>query len=247
MVGNAFRVLDLFYDAEGEMGLQHVTRETGITKSSAFRILCTLEELGYVVRSAQSGKYRLGRRLLEAAARAKGRRTIVQVAQPHMRELHTRFGETVNLGALQGNQVVYLETIEGSFAFRLSASVGAVAPFHASALGKAILAYQPAERLKELLPKTRLERFTPRTITTREKLVEALAKIRQQGFALDAEEIEPQATCIGAAIVDPDGRATHALSVAGPTHRVLPRRSAIVADLATATAAIARDLAETGG
>jgi DNA-binding IclR family transcriptional regulator len=244
MVGNAFRVLEAFCAVDGELGLQQVASRTGITKSSAFRILLTLEELGYLDRNAETGRYRLGRRLFESAARARGRRGIVQVAQPHMRALHARFGETVNLGGLQGGQVVYLETVEGSYAFRLSTSVGQVAPMHASALGKAILAFQPEEIVRALLPPGRLPRLTGRTIVGRGRLLASLERIRQQGYAFDDEEVEPMASCVAAPILGAEGRALHALSVSGPTHRIAARRRAIIAEVTAACATISRALGD---
>jgi DNA-binding IclR family transcriptional regulator len=242
MVGHAFAVLELFFDGEAELGLQQVTASAKVTKSSAFRILLTLESLGYLEKNPETGKFRLGRKLFEAAGRARGRRGVVQVARPFMKALHEEFGESVNLASLQGGAVVYVDALEGSYAFRLAVDVGAQAPLHASALGKAILAFQTPERRDALLAGLRLPRLTPRTLTSRDKLSKALEAVRHRGYATDGEEVELGASCVGAPIVDPEGTAAHAISVSGPTHRMKDRHAAVVAAVSKAAAAIAREL-----
>ncbi len=242
MLGHAFRVLETFYDADLELGLQQVTTRTGITKSSAFRILFTLEFLGYVEKSTTTGKYRLGRRILEIAAKVRGSRSVVQLAQPFLHGLHEQFGETVNLGSIQNREIVYADSVEGSYAFRLTATVGAVAPMHASGLGKAMLALLPEAELEALIADAKFPRLTARTITTREEFLAALKKIRRQGFATDNEEVEPQAFCVACAITDAAGRASYAISVSGPTHRMRARYKEIVDAVTKAGAAISEQI-----
>jgi DNA-binding IclR family transcriptional regulator len=242
MVGHAFAVLELFFDGESELGLQQVTTLAQVTKSSAFRILLTLESLGYLEKNAESGKFRLGGKLFEAAGKARGRRSVVQVARPYMRSLHDEFGESVNLGGLQGLSVVYIDALEGSYAFRLAVNVGAQAPLHASALGKAILALQPPDRRAALFGAVRFDKLTPRTITSRDKLERALEAVKQKGYAMDAEEVELGASCVAAPIVDREGVASHAISVSGPNHRMKERLPAIVSAVTRAAASIRQGL-----
>jgi len=243
MLGHAIRVLELFDDADRELALQQVTSRTGITKSSAYRILFTLDQLGYIDKDPASGTYRLGRRLFEMAGKARASRSIVQVAQPQMRALHQAFGETVNLAALQGGRVVYLDILEGSHTFRLIEEPGAEAPLHASALGKAVLAHQPDESARTLLAGVRFTRFTPRTIVARPALIKELERVRRQGFATDAEEAELGATCVAAHIVNAHGEATYAISVSGPTPRMRPRFDEVVRGVRAAADRISAALA----
>ncbi len=97
MLGNAFRVLEAFGDARAELSLQDVTTSAKITKTSAFRILFTLGQLGYVTKDARTGRYRLGRQLFEVAQRACAGGDVAPAAQPHMRAPGGRFGETISL------------------------------------------------------------------------------------------------------------------------------------------------------
>ncbi len=247
MLGHAMRVLETFYDADLELRLQEVTTRTGITKSSTFRILFTLESLGYLEKNDSTGKYRLGRRIFEAAGKARATRSVGQLAQPFLRTLNEQFGETVNLGALQNRQVVYVDTIEGSHSFRLSANIGAVAPFHASALGKAILAFLPETEVAAILDTIKFPRLTPQTIGARDELVKALQKVRRRGYAVDDEEIEAQAFCVAAPIRDSSGRASHAVSLAGPTHRMRSQQKSIIEEVTKAAAAISAQMQATHG
>lgn len=242
MVGHAFGVLEIFYGADVEFGLRQITAQTGITKSSAFRILFTLEQLRYLVKDAATGKYRLGRRLFEAAGKARSNRSVVQVAQAHMRSLQAEFGETVNLGALQNAEIVYVDVLEGRYAFRMTAAAGSVAPLHASALGKAILARLPAAAVDHLLDQTDFASFTPRTITNRAKLVAVLKRSRAQGYAMDNEEIEAGAVCIAAPIVTAAGDAAYGISVSGPAQRIRQHKDAITAAVIKAVTEITEEL-----
>src|SRR5262245_17470346 len=120
MVGHAFRATETIADAGRELSLQEISDSAGITKSSTFRILFTLEALGYVSKNAETGKYQLGLKVLESAQKARASLGILQVARPPMESLRRKFGETVNLAVLQNDQIVYLEIIEGSHAFRMT-------------------------------------------------------------------------------------------------------------------------------
>ena len=242
MLGHAFAVLEVFYGADVEMGLQQVTAQTKITKSSAFRILFTLEHLGYLVKDPTTGKYSLGRRLFEAAGKARSNRSVVQVAQPHMRSLHAAFGETVNLGALQNREIVYVDVIEGRYAFRMTTDTGSAAPLHASALGKTILAHLPVAAVDALLAEVGMPRLTARTITNRKKLFDALKRARQQGYAMDNEEIEPGAVCVAAPILTATGEAVYGISVSGPSQRMRQHKDEVATAVRQAAASITEEL-----
>ncbi len=242
MVGHAFRALEAFSDADMELGLQEVSSRAGISKSSAFRILFTLENLGYVTKNPASGKYQLGLKILEAARRARSGRNLVQIARPYMNHLLDRFGETVNLAIFQDGDVVYVEILEGRQAFRMTGDVGARAPLHASAIGKAIAASLPENTIRTLLEEYRMTRLTPRTITSREQYLRELAKIRSRGYSLDEEEVERGAMCVAVPIPGDGLHAEQALSVSGPTHRIRANLKAIVRELTKACSSISQKL-----
>jgi IclR family transcriptional regulator, KDG regulon repressor len=243
IVGHAIRTIEIFDDGSTHLSLQEVSQRSGVSKSSTFRILRTLEGLGYVARDPDTRLYRLGLRVLEIANRVRSAHNVVTVARPHMRQLQHRYLETVNLAAWQGKDVYYVEILESQQPFRMTAVAGSRAPLHATAVGKAIASSLPAKGLAAMLAGERLQRFTDNTITSRAELAEVLAVVRRQGYALDDEEAEPGASCVAVPIFSGEEHATHALSVSGPTHRIRTQRRSIIRDLRQAAAAIRSALA----
>ncbi len=242
MVGHTFRAIEIISNADKELSLQEVSDRAGITKSSTFRILFTLEKLGYINRNPQNGKYQLGLKILEMAQKLRAGQGILQVARPIMEKLQLKFGETVNLATLQNGAIVYLEIIEGSHAFRMTGEVGTRAPLHASAVGKVLAAYLPEVTVQTLLADTPLPRLTPNTITNRNALLKMLLQIRNQGFAMDAEEVDLGASCVAMPIFTDGSQATYALSLSGPTARVKSQQKSILAELTKACQVISEML-----
>ncbi len=242
MVGHAFRAIETIADADKELSLQEISDRAGITKSSTFRILFTLEALGYVSKNPETGKYQLGLKVLESAQKVRASLGILQVARPLMEGLRQKFGETANLAVLQNNQIVYLEIIEGSHAFRMTGDVGAHVPLHASAIGKAIGAFLPEARLKALLDNEPLRRLTPNTTTSRGELLKTLARVRQQGYALDNEEVDLGASCVAVPIFSNGSHAMHAMSLSGPTARMKTQQKAIITELLKVSREVSKQL-----
>jgi IclR family acetate operon transcriptional repressor len=205
-------------------------------KSRTFRLLQTLGERGYVDRCAEGARYRLGARLFERAANV--RSDIRQLARPFMKSLHERFNETVNLGVLKDGDVLYLDILETSRPFRMTATVGCRMPAHKTALGKAMLAGLPEARSGHAV-RPRLPAARP---AQRQKLQVELVRVRRQGYAIDDEENEPGVACIGAAIMDAAGIPVAALSVSGPARRILGARKEIAQAVAASCFGISTSL-----
>src|SRR5512146_778566 len=136
-VFKAIDVLEAFQGSE-VLTLNQVSQRVGLNRSRTFRLLHTLAERGYVERNEEGTSYRLGIRLFERAANV--RRDVKDVARPMMLELRQRFNEMVNLGLLEDGHVLYLEIVQSSRPFRMSATVGCRMPAHHTSMGKAILA-----------------------------------------------------------------------------------------------------------
>lgn len=211
----ALDVLEVF-DTSETLTLNEISRRVGMNKSRTFRLLHTLAGRGYVERCADGTQYKLGLKLLERAANID--RNLKQLARGHMLELRERFNETVNLGVLDDyRDVLFLDIVETSRPFRMTATVGSRIPSHRSAMGKAMLALfsgdgftAPASMMTEKLGER------PFRSLSRE-----LQKIRERGYAIDKEECEPGVGCIGAAIRNAGGGPVAAISVAGPLQRIL--------------------------
>lgn len=212
--------------------LSDLALEVGVPKPTAHRILKTLTSLGYLDRPA-AGVYRQSVQAKRLVSDADVRRLIEAAAEP-LRELHRRTAETVNLGTLRHDRVVYLEVLESNQPLRRVAS-RAGDPFHTTALGRAMAAFLPEERQRTLVSKAKLERRTADTIVDRQRLRAELAKVARQGHAIEMGETDVGVTCIGAPVFDGD-EVVAAISVSAPTARATGRGRDQLVALVTQTA-----------
>lgn len=241
VVKSTFRILEEL-SASGALGLNEITQRTEIPKSTVFRVLTTLHSLGYVLRDGKRN-YCVSPTLVDLAGDQAHTDLLRRAALPWMVRLRNESGETVNLGQLQFDKVVYLEVVPSEFALRLSERPGATVPPHASALGKAILAFSPPELVENLIRARDLAMFTRNTITEPPAFLEELRRVRDRGFAFDKGEASSLATCVGAPILGKNGCAIAAMSISGPTSRFNPRRdSPIIEGLLRATRDISKAL-----
>jgi DNA-binding IclR family transcriptional regulator len=180
----------------------------------------------FIEHNPETGKYRLGIRMFEIGSLYQRTRmmNIGPLARPLMERLSAEFGVSVNLAVRDGAEIVYVETVEPEGTpVRIAYSVGDRFGVHHTSLGKAILAFLPAEELEALLVKLKLDSLTPRTITEVETLREELQKVRECGYALDDEESLPGLRCVGAPIWNSQ-KVVAALSVSGSTLEVTEER-----------------------
>ena len=242
ILGSAMRILDVFYEADSDLTLHEISAKAKVGKTSAFRILFTLDSVGYVEKDPASGKYRLGLGIIEAARKTLAGRDLVQVARPHLKKLRDEFDETTNLAGLRDDKIVYLEIFESPHSFRMTDTVGSRVPWHSTALGKSIAAFLGQEKLKAVLKQSPRKRFTPHTIISVREYAKVLAKVKEQGYGVDNEESELGATCVASPIFSGDNIVVGALSVSGPTPRMRDKQNKITIALKEASAAISRSL-----
>jgi DNA-binding IclR family transcriptional regulator len=218
----AFDLLEAL-SAGGELGVTELASRTGLVPSTAHRLLNTLTKRGYVAQSSDSGRYLLGYKVVEVASGLEHRLSRLRaVARPHLESIQRATGETVNLVVLDSDRVVYVDQVEGSRSVRMFTAVGTAAPAHTTGSGKAIMAYSPPEVPAALYgDRPQLQQLTPRTLVTLEALEEDFVRIRRRGYALDNEEHEEGVGCVAAPMFDHTGRPVAALSVSGPTARIL--------------------------
>jgi IclR family acetate operon transcriptional repressor len=234
-------ILDLLQDSPQGASLGDIALAAGLPKSSTFRYLATLEVRRYVGRDPTSGNYRLGLALLPLHTRHL--QALTARARPYLEELRDRFQETINLGALDGNRVVYLEILESPKAMRLAARPGDRHPIHSTALGKALAAQLPQQEVHRILAAEGMAKLTPRTITDREEFVKVLGHVRRSGFAVDNGENEDGGRCVAVAI--PGGHLRLAISLSAPAVRFsLSGVEAVGAELIRAAHRFAGELGE---
>ena len=219
VVTKVLRILETLHESPSGLQLKDVALQTGINKSTAYRFLAHLEHEGYVFRDA-SGAYAIGVRLARLASGISYQTTLKKISRPVLQQLWRATGETVNLGVMDGREVLYLDVLESAHTFRLVSQVGMRRPLYCTALGKAMLAFVPEEEHDYFFSGMTFERFTPQTIKNAALLKKDLVLIRQRGYSVDNEEAYLGSRCIAAPIFDASRKIIAAVSVSGPTTRV---------------------------
>lgn len=219
----------------GEAGVTDLARGLGVHKSTAFRLVATLENHGLVEQSEDRGKYRLGVGLLRLAGATTARLDVVQEARPVCRKLAADTGETVNVAVLADRAALYLDQVAGSSALQPHNWVGQRIPLHATSNGKVLMAGLDADGLEELLGS--LPAYTDMTITRKGQLRKEVARAREQGYAVAVDELEVGLTAAAAPIRNAHGDVIASMSVSGPTFRLDAERVHDVVDLLVAAVA----------
>lgn len=222
-VGVLNKTLDLVeaLARQEEMTVAELASASGVNRPAAYRILNTLERRGYAVRAGDDvRRYSLGPAFRSMSRDSRSPGDLLMVARPHLRRLWEEYDETVNLGVLSSDKVLYLDILESDQGLRTTVAVGTHDHLHSTALGKAMLSTLPASDARSLLSYADLVAKTPRTLTSIPALLEEVERTRQLGFALDDEENEPGARCVAVAVAGRDGQPLGALSVSGPAWRV---------------------------
>ncbi|MBD8868169.1 IclR family transcriptional regulator [Nocardioides donggukensis] len=235
-VDRAIRILEILA-AAGEAGVTEIAGELGVHKSTAFRLVGTLEARGLVEQSEDRGKYRPGLGLVRLAGATSARLDLVQEARPVCKELAAATGETVNVAVLAEGSALYLDQIAGSSALQPNNWVGQRIPLHATSNGKVLLSGLDARSLRPLL--ARLTAYTEATVTDPATLRRQLEETRERGYAMAVDELEEGLTAVAAPIRDAHGEVVAALSVSGSTFRldeagigeVLPRLQAAAEEI----------------
>jgi DNA-binding IclR family transcriptional regulator len=235
-VARAIRSLELIAEA-GELGVTELGRRLGVHKATASRLAATLAERGLVERDPHSDKYRLGFGLIRLAGAAMARLDVVSTAHPILEDLAERTRETVNLGVLSGDVVVYIDQISGTRSIVSVSWVGRRTPLHCTSNGKVLLAFMD-DRERDRFLRRPLEQPTPRTIASPTELRKQLREIRVRGYATTMEELEEGLNAVAAPVRQADGEVVAALSVSGPAFRMrpvdLPRIGRLAIDAASA-------------
>lgn len=202
------------------IGAADVAAQLGVARSTAYRYVQSLVTSGFLEEAA-SGKFRLGRRILELAIIARRGLGLSEVARPVMRRLCADLGETILLTRLAGTAVICLEREEASTQrVRISYERGQALPINAGAAALVLLAWLEEEPLDQVLRNAPLERFTARTLTSPRALKRRLAETAKQGFGLSQGEFDENVVGVAAPIRDADGVVQAAISMAAVSTRV---------------------------
>jgi DNA-binding IclR family transcriptional regulator len=232
-LNRAAAILDAFDPAHRELTLAALVRRSGLPRSTVHRTADRMLKLGWLDKPAD--RYRIGNRLFELSGLAPIRHELREAVLPFLQDLYNAVHTTVQLGVLDGPQVLIVEKITGHRAMPMLSQVGGTVPTHCSALGRTLLAYSAPEVVAEVVAAGMAPR-TRRTITSPDALRRELAAILERGWAVDAEEGNIGVSCVAAPVFGPLGEIVAAISATGPTEVVRPDRAGPTVRLA-ATAA----------
>jgi DNA-binding IclR family transcriptional regulator len=216
-VDRAITILELLARG-GESSVTEIAAGLGVHKSTAFRLLATLETHRLVEQVNDRGRYRLGVGNLRLAGATTARLDVVSEARPVTRQLATDTGETVNITVRSEESALYLDQVAGNSALQSHNWVGQRIPLHATSNGKVLLSELSAEELAVALPD--LTRFTEHTITSRPRILAELEEVRRLGYALAVDELEEGLTAVAAPIRNHHGDIIASMSISGPTFRL---------------------------
>jgi DNA-binding IclR family transcriptional regulator/sugar lactone lactonase YvrE len=239
LVVKALNLIDLIASAPGRYRAQSLADELGLTRSTVYRIIATLQQRGLV--RTQGGAYVPGFRFLDYAQAVWPVPDLPLLAMAEMRWLHELTGETVYFGVPGGQEMVIIQTLESRFPVRTAAAPGSRRPLHCTGMGKAHLAALPQAERDALLARLPLEHKTARTIVDPIQLRSQLDVYRLRGYAIDDEEFLEGARCVSAAVPAEGEGSLGAFTVSGPVYRMTPERAH---QLGPEVAAAARRLGE---
>ena len=221
----AARILDLL-KGRGSLSFVEILKLHPLPKSTLSKILHTLEVEELVRRDPVSGRYQLGVKLIEWGSGARGQLEIRKIALPLMQELHETLNCTIHLTVASHGDVLPIESYEsGTTIWQhhiFHGGVGIAAPMHATAAGKAILAFMPEDDLERTVREKGLKKFTDNTITDLATLRAALAEIRERGYAVSNAEHAELVRSVAAPIRDHDGKVFASLAALGIATRITP-------------------------
>ncbi len=222
-VQKTFAILEYFTVQKQEWGVTELANEIGSNKSTVFRFLSQLNDIGVLDKNENSEKYKLGLKLYELGNRVELRNAFVLKTHPELHKVADEITETVNIAVLKNQQVFYIDKLESPQGLKTSSQIGSYNPAHATALGKVLLANLTEQKIKAILEKSqrnnKLEKYTNNTITCKTQLIKELNNIHMLGYAIDKEELEEGLICVAIPIFNQKNEVVASLSASGPASR----------------------------
>lgn len=220
ILAKGMELIELIAQYPKGLTIQEIVNILGHSKTSIYRIVCSLEEMGYLRKDQQSGSFSLTRKMFKIGLSTLGMTTIIEHSYEPMRRLRDKLRETVVLGTLMGTKIVILEQVIGSHHFSFILKPGMGVCLHASAPGKAFLANIDDWERDEILAKIEFSRFTNRTITNIPDFLLELDRVKSCGYGLDMGEELSGVRCIGAPVFNLAGKIVASIWISGPAERL---------------------------
>ncbi len=220
-LGRGLQILEAFSEASPSLSLTEITSIVKLDKSTVFRFVYTLEQLGYLERDRETKRYRPGLKVLRLGFGVLGSLEIAQIARPYLKALSAECGETTNMTIRDGAEIVYVVRNRTQQIISVNLQLGSRLPVYCTSMGKAQLVDFSPQELSDLLGKGPYPKRGPNTITTFDGLATELDKVRRQGYAINDEELEAGLRSAAAPIRSRDGEVAAAVNISTTSARVL--------------------------
>ena len=218
-VERAFAILEFLNSSKRGWNISEISRKLQIPKSTTHVLISTLDQLGYIQHYDSARRFQLSPKILEIGRNAIKSNPLPQLALSHLHWLVQETKLTAHLGIVHENRVMFVQKIDGPGMIRFDTYIGKCSEVHCTGVGKAILAFQPDEKLQSLLATHTFDRFTRKTIASRTAFLAELARVKQSGFSIDDEEEELGVRCVAAPVLL-GGTALAAVSVTGTATQI---------------------------
>lgn len=219
----AASILELFQNQITELSLKEIVDKTELNKSTAFGIVNSLAELGYLMQNSDNQKYSLGPKILLLSTAMRMNNLIMRISHPYLENIANKYQETVHCAIDVGNaSIIYLDKVESDSSLVINSKLGVKNYMHCTGVGKCLLAYKSQDELDRILSFPLTAR-TYNTFTQKEPLYAELAKIKELGYAMDNEEIEIGLSCVSIPVFRAADTPGFAISISGPTSRILSK------------------------
>jgi DNA-binding IclR family transcriptional regulator len=223
-VSHALDLLEQFHGDVDELGVTELSKRLKLHKNNVFRLLATLESRGYIEQNRATENYRLGLKALELGQTFIKQMGLLRQARPILDRMVEECNETAYVAIFKENHIIYLDVVETSLTVRVVSRVGSRLPAYCTAAGKVHLAFMSDEEFDATMTEQKLVQHTPTTLTDVGRLKAELDLVRQNGYAVDNEELDPGVRCVAAPIRDYTRRIVGAVSISGPNMRLEDQR-----------------------
>lgn len=215
----AVKILEYLATQPQGQGTSEIARQIHMNKTTVFKLLETLQLVGFVEKSLHDSRYKLGFGLVKIAHNSLQNLDIVTLTAPFLEQLNKETGETIHLAVQNEHSLIYVAKLESTQAVRTISRIGRTAPLYCTGMGKAMLSTFSTERLDSYFASVDLERYTTSTITDKQQLIDELAQIRAQGYSIDNSELEDDIRCIAVALTA-NSQLVGAISLSAPKYRM---------------------------
>ncbi len=242
-VRRAFDILDLMLARGEALSVTEIVAELKIPKSTAYELVRSLSEGGYVERAGKAGGLFLGRKLFELGMAYRSKIDLLKDGSQIVEELRDQVGETVQLSVMENDMMLVLVKEEGSQSIRIISRIGSRVPVNWAAAGRLLVSDLDDDALRDLLQRTSRPSPTGQAVTDIAKLVGQVRRFRKQGYGIEINEANAHAGCVAAPIIDAAGHCVAAISVVAPEQRLgRPNRERLIAAVCEAAGRLSRRL-----